>query len=111
MGEYPHVAHRPGPIRSQPELWDTAVRLHDTVAPADYKHYVLPLIAVLHWTLTIVSWPAPAKGFVVFPRRWVVERSLVWFGFNRSSNEWRKADLGLGDDELALYDLTQRYVE
>lgn len=31
-------------------------------------------------TLEVVSRPAGAKGFVVVPRRWVVERTFGWFG-------------------------------
>jgi transposase len=27
------------------------------------------------------------KGFVVLPRRWVVERTLCWFGRNRRLNK------------------------
>lgn len=32
----------------------------------------------LHLTIKTVSRPKDAKGFVVLPRRWVVERSLAW---------------------------------
>lgn len=32
----------------------------------------------LHLTIKTVSRPKGAKGFVVLPRRWVVERSLAW---------------------------------
>jgi len=32
----------------------------------------------LRLTLAIVSRPADATGFVLLPRRWVVERSLSW---------------------------------
>lgn len=35
-------------------------------------------------TLLIVRRPAGATGFVVIPRRWVVERSLGWLG------RWRR---------------------
>jgi transposase len=35
------------------------------------------------WTLDIVKRSDRAKGFVVEPRRWVVERSFAWFGRNR----------------------------
>ena len=33
----------------------------------------------------VVGWEKllPAKGFVVLPRRWVVERSFAWIGHNR----------------------------
>ncbi|KKD02237.1 transposase, partial [Streptomyces sp. WM6386] len=33
----------------------------------------------LHLTIKTVSRPKSAKGFVILPRRLVVERSLAWF--------------------------------
>ncbi len=35
------------------------------------------------WTLEIVKRSDAAKGFVLLPRRWVVERSFAWLGRNR----------------------------
>ena len=35
------------------------------------------------WTLEIVKRSAAAKGFVLVPRRWVVERTFAWLGRNR----------------------------
>ncbi|MCC6192115.1 MAG: transposase [Anaerolineales bacterium] len=35
------------------------------------------------WLLEIVRRPEGAKGFVVLPRRWVVERSIAWLTRNR----------------------------
>jgi transposase len=35
------------------------------------------------WTLEIVKRSDTAKGFVLLPRRWVVERTFAWFGRNR----------------------------
>ncbi len=35
------------------------------------------------WTLEIVKRSGTAKGFVVLPRRWVVERTLAWLNRNR----------------------------
>jgi putative transposase len=35
------------------------------------------------WKLQIVSRPAAARGFVVVPRRWTVERTFGWLGRNR----------------------------
>ena len=32
------------------------------------------------WTLQIVKRPDGAKGFVVIPKRWVVERTFAWLG-------------------------------
>lgn len=34
----------------------------------------------LPWKLEIVSRPPKAKGFVLLPKRWVVERTLAWLG-------------------------------
>jgi transposase len=44
----------------------------------------------LNLTLMIVSRPAGASGFVVVPRRWVVERTLSWRGLNRRNSLSRK---------------------
>mgnify|MGYP003616967470 FL=1 len=35
------------------------------------------------WTVEIVKRSDAAKGFVVLPRRWVVERTLAWLNRNR----------------------------
>lgn len=32
------------------------------------------------WTIEIVQRPTGVKGFVLLPRRWVVERTFAWFG-------------------------------
>ena len=43
----------------------------------------LALAGLGQWTLEIVKRSDRAKGFEVLPRRWVVERTLGWFGRNR----------------------------
>src|ERR1700712_3782641 len=35
------------------------------------------------WTIEIVKRSDTAKGFVLLPRRWVVERTLAWLNRNR----------------------------
>lgn len=35
------------------------------------------------WKMEIVSKPAEPKGFVVLPRRWVIERTFAWLGRHR----------------------------
>ena len=35
------------------------------------------------WTTEVVRRPRDAKGFVLLPRRWVVERTLAWLNRNR----------------------------
>ena len=37
----------------------------------------------LPWRLEIVSRPKDAQGFVLLPKRWVVERSFAWLGRSR----------------------------
>ena len=36
-----------------------------------------------HWVLEIVKRPSDAKGFVLLPRRWVVERTFGWLNHYR----------------------------
>ena len=41
------------------------------------------LEALGDWTIEIVKRSDTAKGFVLLPRRWVVERTLAWLNRNR----------------------------
>jgi putative transposase len=38
---------------------------------------------VCHWVLEIVKRPEGSNGFVLLPRRWVVERTFGWFNHYR----------------------------
>jgi len=49
-------------------------------ADGGYEDIVAWVKAHLGWTLEIVRRPKEAKGFVVLPRRWVVERQFGWLG-------------------------------
>jgi putative transposase len=43
------------------------------------------------WTLEITRRPPDAKGFVVIPRRWVVERTFGWLGrYRRLSKDFER---------------------
>ena len=43
------------------------------------------------WELEIKSRPTEAKGFVLIPKRWVVERTNAWMGrFRRNSKDYEK---------------------
>ena len=47
--------------------------------------------AFFGWVLEIVKRPKGQKGFVVLPRRWVVERTLGWFGrYRRLSKDYEE---------------------
>ena len=50
------------------------------------------LKAIGRWTVQIVQRSDTAQGFVVLPRRWVVERTLAWLGrCRRLSKDWEKS--------------------
>ena len=43
------------------------------------------------WILEIVNRPKDQKGFVVLPRRWVVERTFAWLGrYRRLSKDYER---------------------
>ena len=46
---------------------------------------------VLGWTVEVVKKPEDQKGFVVLPRRWVVERTLAWLvKYRRLSKDYEE---------------------
>src|SRR5262249_4454975 len=46
----------------------------------------------LRWMLEIVSRPEGVKGFVLLPKRWVVERTFAWLGrARRLSKDYERA--------------------
>jgi transposase len=59
--------------------------LHHVIADRVYRgRQLLDALADLGpWTIDIVQRPAGVKGFLLQPRRWVVERTFAWLGRNR----------------------------
>jgi putative transposase len=62
---------------------------------ADNKYHNYDLEAWLtensRFTIEVVSRPKGSRGFVLLPRRWVVERSLAWLGrFRRNSKDYER---------------------
>lgn len=64
----------------------------------------------LPWKLEIVSRPRDAKGFVLLPKRWVVERSFAWLGRARrlSKDYERRLDSSEAMIRLRSIDLLLR---
>ena len=62
-------------------------RLEVVWADSKYHNYALYAWKArqrsLPWKLEIVSRPRDANGFVVFPKRWVAERTFAWLGRSR----------------------------
>jgi putative transposase len=60
-------------------------RLHVLWADSKYHNHHLEAWVAEHadYRLPIVRRPAAAKGFVLMPKRWVVERTLAWLGRSR----------------------------
>lgn len=60
-------------------------RLHLIWADAGYNvQWLLEWVqTVCHWVLEIVKRPEGCKGFVLLPRRWVVERTFAWLSHYR----------------------------
>lgn len=45
--------------------------------------FLVWVMATLHWVLEVVVRPKERKGFVLLPKRWVVERTFGWFMHHR----------------------------
>ena len=62
-------------------------RLKVVFADSAYARNQLPawVQATFGWVLQTVLRPGRAKGFVVLPKRWIVERTLAWISRNRRS--------------------------
>jgi putative transposase len=46
----------------------------------DFQHWVMDLY---RWILSVVTRNEEQKGFVVLPKRWLVERTFGWFNWCR----------------------------
>jgi putative transposase len=60
-------------------------RLKVLFADAAYGRSGLPMwvAATFGWVLQTVLRPVQAKGFIVLPKRWIVERTFAWLGRSR----------------------------
>jgi len=75
--------------RIKRSLYNRWCRLKLIWAAGGYESIVGWVKQSCGWTLEITRRPADAKGFVVIPRRWVVERTFGWLGrYRRLSKDF-----------------------
>jgi putative transposase len=80
-------------------------RLTKIWADGGYVDIVEWVKLMLGWTLEIVRRPPNAKGWIVLPRRWVVERTFGWLGrYRRLSRDFEHTV------ERTLLEWRQRFV-
>jgi putative transposase len=66
-------------------VWETIRSIRVVFGDSAYARKGLPAFvqSTLGWTIQPVLRPYRAKGFVVLPRRWVIERTFAWIGRSR----------------------------
>jgi putative transposase len=74
------------------QLEGTVPRLQRIWADGGYAGVLVEWVAAFAgWVLEIVSRPAEAQGFVVLPKRWIVERTLAWLSrYRRLSKDYEE---------------------
>ncbi len=73
-------------------LWGRCPRLRLIWADGGYRGALVRWTAsVTGWTLQIVKRTDNQKGFVVLPKRWIVERTFAWLGrYRRLSKDYEE---------------------
>jgi putative transposase len=78
------IQDRDGACDVLQRLSEMLTRLTLIWADGGYAGFLVEWVKAVHkWTLAIVKRTDAMKGFVVLPKRWIVERSLAWFSRNR----------------------------
>ena len=74
------VQDRDGALLLLPQFEANSQRLRALYADGAYAGALEDAVSYFYgWNLTIVKKLDDQKGFVVLPKRWMVERSLSWF--------------------------------
>ena len=78
------IQDRDGGLLLLPQLEAQSERLQSLYADAGYTGTFEDAVFDLYgWKVTIVKKLDDQKGFVVLPKRWMVERTLAWISKNR----------------------------
>lgn len=73
------VQDRNGALPVLAQLEPFGERLKVMFADSAYRGFLQDWASyVYNWSLEIVTKPADQKGFVVQPKRWIVERTIAW---------------------------------
>ena len=84
------IQDRDGAVMVLARLARLCPRLKHVWADGGYAGELVKWVhAFLGWTLEIAKRSALAKGFVLVPKRWIVERSFAWYGnYRRTSKDY-----------------------
>ncbi len=87
-----NIQDRDGAKKLFERLWGRFPRLKLIWADSAYVGELVEWVkAFAGWVLEVVKRPKDQKGFVVLPRRWVVERTLGWLGrYRRLSKDYEE---------------------
>ncbi len=90
-------------------------RLRLVRADSAYGRYGLPewVTGATHFLLELVKRPLAAAGFVLLPKRWVVERTFAWLGrYRRHSRDYeRRTDSSEAMIQLTMIHRMARRIE
>ncbi len=87
-----HIQDRDGAKLVLVELMGRFPRLEVIWADGGYRGKLVRWVAsVTGWVLEIVTRNDDHNGFVVLPKRWIVERTFAWFGrYRRLSKDYEE---------------------
>ena len=93
-----NIQDRDGAVDLLKELGEKFPNLRHVFADGGYRGPKLKNAMGEEWTIQTIMRSHDEKGFVLLPRRWVVERTFAWLGRNRRlAKDWeRKLEISIG---------------
>ena len=103
-----NIQNRDGAVALLKALGEKFPHLRHIFADSGYRGPNLKEAMEDDWTLQTIMRPHDRKGFILLPRRWVVERTFAWLGRNRRlAKDWeRKLENSVGWVLVASISLT-----
>ena len=87
------VQDQEGGLQVMYRVWEKMKGIKVVFADSAYKRNGFPdwIKITLSWTVQTVLRPVGVKGFVVLPKRWIVERTFAWLGrYRRHSKDYER---------------------